>query len=166
MNDIVAVRTAAALAIVLLASGCAATGSENDMTPQDSQAELLALLDETQVALGSSWDNDDDPSPLQCTLANGDTGVTFSGYRRSSEPVEVEAGIQTIVGFWESKGFEVEVKRELAGLEDVFVHFPGDKDRYLHFSIGENIMAVEGWGACVPGSVLDEIDRIEEELKN
>ena len=135
------------------------------MTPLQSQSDLLALLDETQAAIGGTWDNDDDPSPLQCTLASGATGVTFSGYRRSSEPVDVQAGVDTVVKFWESKGFDVELKSELAGLEDVFVHFAGDKDRYLHFSIGENIMAVEGWGACAPGSVLDEIDRIEGELK-
>lgn len=155
-------RGVALLAIgALLLTGCSTGGSENTMTPQEAQAELLALLDETQEAVGGQWQVDDDDTPLQCILPSGETGVTFSGYRRASQPVE--GGADAVAAFWESKGFTVEPRPELAGLDDVFVRFPGEPDRYLHFAIGDNVMALEGWGRCVPGNALDEIERIQRE---
>lgn len=147
---------------LLLLAGCTPADTPEVLTPQEAQAELLAILDDTEAAVGGTWRNDDDASPLACELGSGEKGVTFSGYRRSSDPVEAEAGVEAVVAFWESRGFDVERRPELAGLDDVFVRFAGEPDRYLHFAIGQNIMAVEGWGRCVPGDVLDEIERLDD----
>lgn len=155
----------AGLAVLMLASGCAAP-AVNEVSvdsPQESQDRLLALLDETQHLIGGEWENEDSPSPRDCELpGSGDTGTTFTGARSKPGPGLDEAGISEVLAFWEGEGFDAGSK-PMGVLTSVLAVDPDNEAYYVELLVGEQATQLNGQAACVPGDTLTELERVEGE---
>lgn len=157
--------TIAGLAVLMLATGCAApapTDASVD-SPQESQDKLLALLDETQELIGGEWENEDSPSPRDCELpGSGDTGTTFTGARSTQGPGLDQAGTSELLKFWKSKGFDSGTK-SMGVLTSVLAVDPDNEAHYVELLVGKQATQLNGQAACVPGDTLTELERVEGE---
>ena len=156
----------AALAVVVLAvvTGCStpAPVADSELSPLESQQALFAVLDETQRAAGGEWETQDSPSPRPCTLpGSGDDGVTFSG-RRLRDGVGPSADeTDAIVAGLEKAGFEVG-RETVGGFDNVRAVMPGNGSYYVLLEAGTNVTALSGQAACVPGDIIEELQRVKD----
>lgn len=150
-------------AAALMLAGCAAPvdGSTPDDSPKESQEKLLALLDETQQLIGGDWENQDSGSPRDCELpGSGDTGTTFTGARSQEMPALDDDTVAKVFEFWEGEGFEAG-EAGMGVLTSVLGVHPDNKSYYVELRIGEQATQLSGQAACVPGSTLDELERVK-----
>jgi len=161
-------RRAAALALgfVFLVAGCSAAPVDDAgpaISPQQSQAEFLALLDEAATLAGGEWETRDSPSPLSCELpGSGGDGVTFTGRRERAGAGLDETSIADIARLLDDEGFEVG-RSSVGPFENVRGVMPGNEALYVLLEAGSNITTLSGQAACVPGDVNDELDRVKRE---
>jgi len=159
------VRRAIAFAVpvgVLLALAGCATGPVNTLSPEDSQKELFALLDDVQAQIGGDWVNEDSLSPRGCTLPGGDDGVTFTGTRTLEAPAMTEAQLDELVDFLGDKGFDAGVSG-MGILTDVLAVDPDDKTSYVEVRVGDVSSQLTGQARCAVGDVYDELQRVNNE---
>ena len=153
------------IAVVVAVTGCASPPPDADTrhSPKESQAALLALLDDTQQLVGGEWQNEDSPSPRDCELpGSGDTGTTFTGARSLAAPALDDATVSKVLDFWEGEGFEAGSKA-MGALTSVLGVDPDNKANYVELLIGDQATQLNGQAACVPGDTLTELDRVESE---
>ncbi|MEC5192604.1 hypothetical protein RCH17_002907 [Arthrobacter sp. MP_M7] len=102
-------------------SACTPTTTENPMTgsnnPSDpatvkaqveelkeALADLHAFKTETQKVIGpQKWADTDNPVNGACITSDGQDGVNYSILSQTSDPVDLEASINVVKTFWESK---------------------------------------------------------------
>ena len=153
------------VAVATLMTGCAAPADTGPVdSPVQSQAKLLAMLDEAQELAGGEWESRDSPSPVSCALpGSGDDGVTFSGRRERSGPGLDETEIVAIADQFVEQGFEVG-RAEIGPFTNVRGVMPGNEALYVLLEAGSTITTLSGQAACVPGDVNVELDRVKDEL--
>jgi hypothetical protein len=154
----------AALAAVLVLAGCSSPSPAPTDSPKESQQKMLALLDEVQAEIGGTWKNEDSPSPRSCTISGTkEEGVTFTGNRTQKGPAMDDEQISDVLALWESKGFDAG-KGKMGMFVTVLAVNRDDKNFYSQLLIAEYSTSISGQGACVPGDVLTELDRVNKEL--
>ena len=154
-----------AAAIAMLMTGCAAPADTGPVdSPLQSQAKLLAMLDEAQELAGGEWESRDSPSPVSCALpGSDDDGVTFTGRRERSGPGLDETEIVAIADQLVEQGLEVG-RAEIGPFKNVRGVMPDNETLYVLLEAGSTITTLSGQAACVPGDVNVELDRVKDEL--
>lgn len=151
-----------AVSVLAVATGCATAQppAQTDQSPQESQEALFSVLDDTQQLAGGDWETEDSPSPRPCTLPGTGDGVTFSGRRlREGAGPSVEE-TDAIVDSLEKAGFEVG-RTTVGGFDNVRAVMPGNEAYYVLLEAGDNVTALSGQAACVPGDINVELDRVK-----
>jgi hypothetical protein len=149
----------------MLLAGCASPAPAPAAdSPKESQQKMLALLDEVQAEIGGTWENEDSPSPRSCTISGtSEEGVTFTGNRTQKGPAMDDEKISDVLALWESKGFDAG-KGKMGMFVSVLAVNRDDKNFYSQLLIAEYSTSISGQGACVPGDINTELDRVKKEL--
>lgn len=152
-----------ALGVVFALAGCAAPAAPLPTdSPQETQAVLVDLLDETQEIVGGEWQIQDSPSPDPCQLpGSGDEGVTFTGSRTLATGLDEDA-LLAVVDQLENEGFEVGRAR-VGPFENVRGVMPGNQAFYVLLSSGERVANLTGQAPCVPGDAYEELEKLRDE---
>ena len=72
-------------------------------TLAEARDAFYATIDDTEDLLGGTWDVQDDPSPRQCELQSGGSGLNYSALRIA--PSDTITAIATV---WEEWGYSVQ----------------------------------------------------------
>ncbi|MCR1162623.1 MULTISPECIES: hypothetical protein [Micrococcaceae] len=97
-------------------SGCTPTTRDYPSDPatvkaqvqelKQALADLNAFKTETQKVIGpQKWADTDKPANSSCSTPDGQDGVNYSILTQTPDPVDLEASVNAVKKFWESKGF-------------------------------------------------------------
>ena len=96
------------------------TGSSNPSDPatvkaqveelKQALADLHAFKTETQQAIGPQKWVDKGLRNMDCKTPDGQDGVNYSVMSQTPDPVDLEASVNVVKTFWESKGFTTRVE--------------------------------------------------------
>ncbi|MCR1161602.1 hypothetical protein NEK97_09035 [Paenarthrobacter sp. UW852] len=175
-------RILAAVVFTAIAlSACTPTTTENPMTgsnnPSDpatvkAQVEELkqALTDlhafktETQQTIGTQKWEDKNLRNSSCTTDDGKDGVNYRILSQTLDPVDLEASVEVVKKFWESRGFttRVETNPKDPGLIDLYAnqnggHLVSFTANVLGSSLGMDTVCVAG----DQHAIYKELDRQE-----
>jgi len=136
------------------------TDAEFAGTPAQAKAQLLALLDAVQSAIGGQWDNRDSPSPRECRLTeHSPLGVVFTGLRANPSPPADEARVRAVLDVLADHGMSVGTRPTDSVTAIMGVH-PQNKAFYVDLQMRAHAMTLSGQSACVDGDIDVELDRV------
>ena len=136
------------------------TDTENARTPGEAQAELVALLDAVQSAIGGQWENRDSPSPRECRLTEqSPLGVVFTGVRANPSPPADGARVRAVIDVLAASGMSVGTRPTDSVTSVMGVH-PANKAFYVELQMREHAMTLSGQSACVDGDIDAELERV------
>jgi hypothetical protein len=129
-------------------------------TPVEAQAELLAVLDAAQSALGGQWDNRDSPSPRECRLTEqSPLGVVFTGLRANPSPPAEGSRVRAVHDILVTHGMDVGTRQTESVITVMGVH-PDNKAFYVELQMRAHAMTLSGQSACVEGNIDAELERV------
>ncbi len=150
------------------------TGSSNPSDPatvkaqveelKQALADLHAFKVETQQAIGPQKWADEGLRNMDCKTPDGEDGVNYSVLTLTSDPVDLEASVNVVKTFWESKGFTT--RTETNPREPGLIRLYANEDGGHLVSYFANIegSSLEMNSACVAGdlsAIYKELDRQE-----
>ena len=99
---------AGSLAVVSPAlSGCTA-GNSGGESAESARDRLYGLLDETQVVLGGTWENQDDPTSRGCVIPLFTEGEMYPALRVGTPPARVADAVASVTTLWRTRGYTVD----------------------------------------------------------
>ncbi|MBF4591613.1 hypothetical protein [Curtobacterium sp. VKM Ac-1395] len=142
-------------AVMLLLSGCAATGGSN-VHADDAKAEAVAFLKDTmQHEQDVAWPPV--PTPVATRCSDGDDGVRFQYFVSVDTDADSQKIASTLQSYWTSRGLEVKPSQEDFGKYGVMYSATARADRmpwgsYEISSTGINLYVDS---QCADGNVSD-----------
>jgi len=136
---------AIALALLVL-SGCAIQPGSG-LSASQTRVQFYAALDETQVAVGGTWDVLDDPTARGCVIPLWVEGEKFPGLRIGPAPRDPQATANEVYAAWRARGFSV-VRSRIG--EVIQLQARGDHDELLLFRVSATAMTLQGESECRP----------------
>ncbi|MFE6967503.1 hypothetical protein ACFVAJ_20670 [Agromyces sp. NPDC057679] len=127
------------------------------MTPEEAEAELAALFDETETLIGGSWENHDSPVPRACEPVSGGTGVQFRLQRfgeGETDSAAIAEVAERVAALWKEHGYESTISDE--GELGIEVAAQNDRRSHLLFGMNTNATTLDGGSSCEPGDPDDE----------
>jgi hypothetical protein len=135
-----------ALTIVASSLGCSSpNGSE--LTPEEARDALYETLDETQVILGGTFDNQDDPTARGCALALWSEGDHFPALRLGAAPADATAAVDDVSDYWTELGYDLTTATVGAVVE---VQGMSDLGATLILRVSTDATTLQGESACRP----------------
>jgi hypothetical protein len=141
--------------LMLILSGCAATGRSN-VHPDDAKAEAVAFLkDTTRHEQDVAWPPV--PTPVATRCSDEDDGVRFQYFVSVDTDVDSQKIASTLQSYWKSRGLEVKPSQEDFGKYGVMYSATARADRmpwgsYEISSTGINLYVDS---QCAEGNVSD-----------
>lgn len=168
--------------VAVFLSACTPITTENTMTgtssPSDpatvkaqveqlkqALADLHAFKTETQKVIGpQKWADTDNPVNSACTTGDGKDGVNYSILSQTSDPVDLEASVNVVKAFWESKGFTT--RTESNPRDPGLIRLYADENGGHLLSFYANILGsgLEMESICIAGdqtAIYKELDKQE-----
>lgn len=99
---------AVALSLITVLAGCAAGGKT--MTPEETQEDALALLEQTTTSTDLDWSSPGDPVSKKCS-----EGVRYQYMVHAPVTSEQTELADSLAEFWRSKGLQVERSQQEFG---------------------------------------------------
>jgi hypothetical protein len=148
----------AAVALLLL-SAC--SQKVDLMTPDESHHKLLNIFDETQEAVGGTWEKFLDLVPGECKKIDGRPGIQFSDARSGDSPGtndDAKKVADQVAVLWATRGYKV--TQSFAGElgYEVFATNKGMSD--LSFGANFRAMSLLGGSECVDGNVAEILEKL------
>ena len=151
------------------------TGSSNPSDPATVKAQveelkqalkdLHAFKTETQKVIGTQkWADTDNPVNSACSTSDRQDGVNYSILSQTSDPVDLEASVNVVRTFWESKGFTT--RTETNPRDPGLIRLYADENGGHLLSYYANIKgsSLEMDTVCIAGdqtAIYKELDRQE-----
>jgi len=138
---------AGSLAVVTPAlSGCTA-GNSGGGSAESARDRLYGLLDETQVVLGGTWENQDDPTSRGCVIPLFTEGEMYPALRVGTPPARVAAAVASVTTLWRTRGYTVDE----AAIDTVReVQAEGDNGEIAILRVSAEAMTLHGESECRP----------------
>ena len=138
---------AGSLAVVTPAlSGCTA-GNSGGESAESARDRLYGLLDETQVVLGGTWENQDDPTSRGCVIPLFTEGEMYPALRVGTPPARVAAAVASVTTLWRARGYTVDE----AAIDTVReVQAEGDNGEIAILRVSAEAMTLHGESECRP----------------
>lgn len=99
---------AVALSLITVLTGCAAGGKT--MTPEETQKDALALLEQTTTSIDLDWSSHGDPVSKKCS-----EGVRYQYMVHAPVNSKQTELADSLAEFWRSKGLQVERSQQEFG---------------------------------------------------
>ncbi|MEJ2812382.1 hypothetical protein WBN73_12695 [Paenarthrobacter sp. CCNWLY172] len=135
------------------------TGSSNPSDPatvkaqveelKQALADLHAFKTETQKAIGPQKWKDEGLRNMSCSTSDGKDGVNYSVLSQTMEPLDLEASVELVKAFWESKGFTTQTEPRDPGLIDL--NAAGNDGHRISFTANVKGSSLEMDSVCVAG---------------
>ena len=138
---------AGSLAVVTPAlSGCTA-GNSGGESAESARDRLYGLLDETQVVLGGTWENQDDPTSRGCVIPLFTEGEMYPALRVGTPPARVAAAVASVTTLWRTRGYTVDE----AAIDTVReVQAEGANGEIAILRVSAEAMTLHGESECRP----------------
>jgi len=138
---------AGSLAVVTPAlSGCTA-GNSGGESAESARDRLYGLLDETQVVLGGTWENQDDPTSRGCVIPLFTEGEMYPALRVGTPPARVADAVASVTTLWRTRGYTVDE----AAIDTVReVQAEGDNGEIAILRVSAEAMTLHGESECRP----------------
>ena len=138
---------AGSLAVVTPAlSGCTA-GNSGGGSAESARDRLYGLLDETQVVLGGTWENQDDPTSRGCVIPLFTEGEMYPALRVGTPPARVADAVASVTTLWRTRGYTVDE----AAIDTVReVQAEGDNGEIAILRVSAEAMTLHGESECRP----------------
>lgn len=143
--------------LVRVALACAALGSVSGslagcvqgsgLSSDDARMRFYSVLDATEIALGGSWENRDDPTSRGCVIPLWIDGDRFPGLRISEAPGDPDTAAATVTEAWSEWDYEVD-RSEIGGA--IELRGQNAVDEQLVFRVTEDAMTLQGESECRP----------------
>lgn len=117
------------------------------VSSEHGRARFVAMLDETQRAVGGAWANRDDPTPRGCTLPFWVAGARYPGLRLGPAPRSATAAVARVRELWGDRGLAVRADRVGTARQLTGTARSGD---LLVFRASARGMTLQGESACLP----------------
>ena len=143
---------AALLSATIVLAGCAAEGKT--MTPEETQKDALALLDQTTTSNDLDWSSPGDPVSEKCS-----EGVRYQYMVHAPVNSKQTELADSLAEFWRSKGLQVERSQQAFGSKYGTVYAAtakADGKAGAAFEITNGNALVYVNSQCVAGSPDDE----------
>ncbi|WP_139200700.1 hypothetical protein [Curtobacterium sp. MMLR14_010] len=141
--------------LMLLLSGCAATGGSN-VHVDDAKAEAVAFLKDTmQHDQDVAWPMV--PTPVATRCPDGDDGVRFQYFVSVDTDVDAQKIASTLQSYWKSRGLEVKPSQEDSGKYGVMYSARARADRmpWGSYEISTTGINLYVDSQCAEGNVSD-----------
>jgi hypothetical protein len=100
--------SAAALALVTLATGCSTQTEGKTLDAVTARDRMTELVQQTMRAAGGDWTAlSDGPAATPCSTSDGSDGVTFSWDQERTGSEDPKALVAAVAAVWKSGGYEV-----------------------------------------------------------
>jgi len=138
---------AGSLAVVTPAlSGCTA-GNSGGESAESARDRLYGLLDETQVVLGGTWENQDDPTSRGCVIPLFTEGEMYPALRVGTPPARVADAVASVTTLWRTRGYTVDE----AAIDTVReVQAEGANGEIAILRVSAEAMTLHGESECRP----------------
>jgi hypothetical protein len=146
------VITTTALAVTF-ASCSLQTGLEDEMTPEESRDQMVAVVDETAALFHiTDWSAMSEPYSQSCELEGGGEGVTFNYLIAAPAPgTDHLVDARAVADHWEGLGMSVRVVES----PTITVYAEGGPAARMSFSTEPGDYGIGGTSLCVPGNADD-----------
>lgn len=131
----------------LLALGGCSVLPGSGLTPLEARTALYEALDDTQDALGGSWENNDDPTARGCVIPLWVEGQMYPGLRIGEPPVRVQWAIDTVTDAWSDWDYRVE--QTLVG-DVTELQGRNALGELVIFKVSATAMTLQGESECRP----------------
>jgi hypothetical protein len=126
--------------------GCAPASGTAE-SPGSARDRLYRVLDETQVALGGTWDNQDDPTSRGCVIPPFTEGELYPALRVGPPPPDVASVVNTVTALWRSRGYSVDE----TPIDTVFeLQATGGSGEIAILRVSPDAMTLHGESECRP----------------
>ncbi|MCD4850508.1 hypothetical protein LN996_06760 [Arthrobacter sp. AK01] len=150
------------------------TGSSNPSDPATVKAQveelkqalkdLHAFKTETQKAIGPQKWVDKGTRNSACNAGDGREGVNYSVMSQTPDPVDLEASVNVVKMFWESKGFTTRVETNPLDPGLIRLYANQNGGNLISFTANVKGSGLEMDTVCIAGNqheIYEELDRQE-----
>ena len=137
----------AAVSAITLGGVLAVCSPQPAPSAAEAQAHFLSLLEQTQDAVGGTWENRDDGTPRDCDLEPWGRGEQYPALRIGSSPRDALSTLQIVSDHWAGEGYHVERSGSGTVLE---LQGRTGSDELVIFRISDYAMTLQGESACHP----------------
>jgi len=141
------IKVFCAFALTLLALGGCAIQPGSGLSASQARVQFYSALDQTQAAVGGTWDVLDDPTARGCVIPLWVEGEKFPGLRIGPAPRDPQVSANSVYTDWLGRGYSV-VRSRIGEIIQLQAH--DDRGALLIFRASATAMTLQGESECRP----------------